>query len=1114
MSSQEPQSSVDPRDKQHALYQKNRDSATFDLAIRHYCAAFDLGPAPDTKVDCLLSYFRFHHALLLRHQEQGGDHTIANKYLDKVLEFTPATHHLRPVLLSLQAASYTKRYQHTKDIADLHTAVEIFRTATDTIPATHPQRAHLLMQYASALHTRFMVLKDENDLNLAIQHFETVLEGCPEPLLIPTRRALAFALDSRYKLRYDINDVERAVEAYAAVIDMLQQEPMENLFVCMGYAVVLRVWFYRKGNLGDLHVAIRYFEIVIRRCPPSHEHYFIAVTFYATLLITRSEQRESIQDIDTAIGCIRNGMTVGRADDPSRPELVSILGYCLTSRFLHCGSAADLESAVENCYTGVSSDSSLNAGARAGNMSRLAFALFTRYQLQGDEMDSTRAKTYLKQALELCPSGLPIRLTILNNGGRIFANLAKKNSDPSRARADLELSIEYFYEALDLCYESARSVILTNLAVALLYRYSLLGDLSDIDVAFLLSKASLELRAEDHWLRGLTFLVQAKAVIAMFPRRRTTVDTEIALDILHAARDAFTPGHAMLVEMYRELSNVHLMRHAITNSSIDLEDAFKYRIAAAQYSNGGSQVRFEAAMQWVEGAEKFNHPSMLDAYRSAIRILDLHLVLKPSVNLRHDIIKKQALSICVDATSCALRRQDVVGAVEMFEQSRGLFWTFMARLRTPLDELRASGPGGRDLADEFESLSRQLEMPMTLGDDGEYGQKFRRLHRDWNAAVDKIRSTDGFDKFLLPPSYEDLRVAAIGGPVIILNASRHSCDAVIVLANAEPIHIAFQQGTLSEIDVMSSDFEVVRHRLRQYPNDSDSEEKKEDERKLLGLLRGLWNSIVCEVVRRLEPHVPKNSRIWWCPTGVFTSLPIHAAHPYRGKGERGLSDVYVSSYTPTLSALIRSRNKRNAQQGVPSFVSIGQPDSAGYNLLVTVRQELDLVRQLLPESVRFTELTDEAATREAALTALRTHTFAHLACHGQQVLERPYNSHFAMHDGHLTLLDIVHSQVGHETEFAFLSACKTATGDVDAPDEVIHLAAALQFAGVGNVVGTMSSVDDQVVVYTVEAFYRAMVREDGVFDPSRAARALRAATRATKDRVPLDQRIVFIHIGV
>lgn len=219
-------------------------------------------------------------------------------------------------------------------------------------------------------------------------------------------------------------------------------------------------------------------------------------------------------------------------------------------------------------------------------------------------------------------------------------------------------------------------------------------------------------------------------------------------------------------------------------------------------------------------------------------------------------------------------------------------------------------------------------------------------------------------------------------------------------------------------------------------------------------------------------------------------------------------DCQISSYTPTLSALTRSQSKRNEQQGVPSFVSIGQPNSAGCDLLVSVREELDLLRELLPESVQFTELSDEAAMREAALTALSTHTYAYLACHGVQVPGHPYDSHFAMHDDRLTLLDVIHNQPDHEIDFTFLSAYKVAT------DEVVHLAAALQFAGVPNVVGTMWSVDDQAVVYAVEAFYRAMVGEDGVFDPSRAARTLRAATRATKDRVSLDQRIVFIHIEV
>ncbi|KAG9316018.1 hypothetical protein JVU11DRAFT_3679 [Chiua virens] len=52
-----------------------------------------------------------------------------------------------------------------------------------------------------------------------------------------------------------------------------------------------------------------------------------------------------------------------------------------------------------------------------------------------------------------------------------------------------------------------------------------------------------------------------------------------------------------------------------------------------------------------------------------------------------------------------------------------------------------------------------------------------------------------------------------------------------------------------------------------------------------------------------------------------------------------------------------------------------------------------------------------------------------------------------MRDGPLTLLDILYSQLGHETKFAFLSVCKTATGDEYAPGKMVHLAAALQFSG-------------------------------------------------------------------
>ena len=57
--------------------------------------------------------------------------------------------------------------------------------------------------------------------------------------------------------------------------------------------------------------------------------------------------------------------------------------------------------------------------------------------------------------------------------------------------------------------------------------------------------------------------------------------------------------------------------------------------------------------------------------------------------------------------------------------------------------------------------------------------------------------------------------------------------------------------------------------------------------------------------------------MWWCPTGPLTILPIHAAghHADSVSGttptKQSVLDRVVSSYAPTLSALIRARQPRS-----------------------------------------------------------------------------------------------------------------------------------------------------------------------------------------------------------
>ncbi|KAG1897874.1 uncharacterized protein F5891DRAFT_982335 [Suillus fuscotomentosus] len=178
------------------------------------------------------------------------------------------------------------------------------------------------------------------------------------------------------------------------------------------------------------------------------------------------------------------------------------------------------------------------------------------------------------------------------------------------------------------------------------------------------------------------------------------------------------------------------------------------------------------------------------------------------------------------------------------------------------------------------------------------------------------------------------------------------------------------------------------------------------------------------------------SRIWLCPTAAFT---LHAAHPFQTKP--CLEDLYIRSCMPTLLALIRSRQSMK-KRVLPSFVAIGQgrPGAGKGKALLAVDSELELAHKLVPATANRTTIS------------------------------------------------------GDKVEFAFLSACHTAVGDEEISDEVIPLAAGIQFSGFKNVVGMLWEVDDAVAKDVVEAFYEYMfgdLKKGCDMDCTRAAWALK-----------------------
>jgi len=125
---------------------------------------------------------------------------------------------------------------------------------------------------------------------------------------------------------------------------------------------------------------------------------------------------------------------------------------------------------------------------------------------------------------------------------------------------------------------------------------------------------------------------------------------------------------------------------------------------------------------------------------------------------------------------------------------------------------------------------------------------------------------------------------------------------------------------------------------------------------------------------------------------------------------------------------------------------------------------------------------------------------------------------FKLHEGkRLLLLDVVRSQLP-DAEFAFLSACHTAGLTYKSiEDEVLHLAAAMQFCGFRSVVGTMWAMADTDGRDLARNFYQSVFSEgtQGIRYYERTAEALRdAVVKLRRKRgVTLERWVNYVHYG-
>ncbi|EJD03358.1 TPR-like protein [Fomitiporia mediterranea MF3/22] len=1011
------------------------------------------------------------------------------------LVLRPVGHADRPTSLNNLAVSLHTRFDENGRTEDLEEAINLNRAALELRPEGHPGRFMSLGNLASSLHTRFSQCGRNEDLEDAVRLFRGAIELCPEshPGRSTTLSMLAYSLHTRFSQHGAISDLEESVELERAALELRIKGHSDRSMSLNNLSVFLDTRFSQFRRLEDLEEAIELKRAALELLPEGHPLTSMCLNNLADSLHSQYQQRGAIKDLEEAIELNRTALKLRPAGHPDRFMSLGNLAYSLHTRFSQFGKTEDLEEAIvlERATVDLCPEGHLH---RCTSLSNLAAFLQTRFMHNGRTEDLNEAVELHRATLELRPKGHPDRFMSLDN---LAHSLHTRFFQYERVE-DLHEVIELERAALEVCPKDhiLRSLSLNNIADSLHTRYLQHRKTEDLEEAIELNRSAFELYPEDHSDRSLSLSNLANTLRTRFEEKGEVGDIEETVRLDRAALELRPEGHTL--------------------RSASLEN-----LANSLYAKTKRQWRTEDFEEWL--ARTHDHGTGFAAYKAIMSLLQLALTMNPTLRGQHDLLLRISdyRMLALEAASYAIEKDNLENTVEILEQGRGLLWAQLRGFRTPLDRLAETN---EELVDRFRRVSRQLENLATSHEASTFGSTMsrrgslapdmqtvlksfdeqlklkRQLSDEQEGIIGKIRRVPGFESFLATTPFEELKRAASEGPVIIVNHSKYRSDALIIHSSDNPtvtcipIDEKFYEESIALCD------ELVETRRRLSPDSLEYDEK------LREAMKTLWYRVASKVVVKLkELGIAEGSRIWWCPTSMLSVLPFHAAGPFEdGVALRYLCDYYVSSYTPTLGALINARI--GGHEDEPTVLVIGDVS------LRSAKQEISNIRNC---GVSTKLLVNKTVSREAVIRALQETTWVHFVCHGH-LDAVPFNSSFNLSGGELTLLDIVQANLP-TAEFAFLSACHTAEQPHDdAHDEVLHLAAAMQFSGFRSVIGSMWELLDEDGPAFARTVYEYMNDcEEGEVKYKRAAEGLRKAALNLKSRngIRAERWVNLVHIG-
>lgn len=996
---------------------------------------------------------------------------------------------------------YRAQFLETSNRSDIDRAVALHEKLRSLPMSPVNERPFwILSELGETLRCRFDGFGSRDDLEVSIGLLREGLSLCPEDSV--EKAALLDSFSTAKFSEYSQNGETAALEeSVAAARQSLALRPpghRDRYLTLHRLGTNLVAAYHSSSDISTVNEAIYLLTSALELLDRQSRTTLRVINALGVALIARFNFDNTTSDIDRAVSLYREALEICPRSAQIRPALLTNMGHALTHRLARFGDIEDLEEDLQlkrECLEHVQP----GHPKRMTCISNLVVSLRLRYDYYHDLKSLDEAIAASWELLECLTGNGPDHAQFFNN----ISHLHVERYRNTETISDLINSMTIMEQCMTKVINNDHRLhdYHQHFGALLILLFERTQDKSALEDAIVhlqtgLSTCPAEHSAQPHVLQAL-----AEAHLRRHSSQCNPEDVEQALQLCLRALPKISPDYAIYSDVLSTLALCHLEYncpcYSLTRALHYLDGLFR--------TDSMTRNRFENIVRVLERIAQHIHrfdatqTNLLEIMQIYTRAMDAlpriaFLGLGHPARLR---ILRQTETLARHAAQHALMIGRPESALELLEQGRALFWSQFLRLRSDFDMV------GEELSKALQNISNQLQggnsslRCLANSDEHDRGSieafaaEQRKLGLEFENLIVKARQTPGCERFLLPETFGSLSQVAKTSSVVIFIAGNEGSHALLLREGSQGVRsINLPRMSTKRLEELAKQARSTSHLERDLARGGS----RALQVKLAGkpvatsmqVFYELWREIMKPVVLALDLKVPSihltrykfshfivclqegppelRPRLHICATGAFSHLPLHAAGTFNKTKAEGLYTYAIPSYTPTLGVLLKARQrlkplvKKDARALLAAV-----PQGFRWDKLIHAEAELQVIRDALPSTAILPLDTDKSVKPHASengvnaaqvLAELPHAAVMHLACHGFQNASNPLQSGFVMSDQMLTVEELMALDLPNAL-FAFLSACDTAKGDEQQPDQAIHLASTMLFVGFKSVIGTM-----------------------------------------------------------